>query len=536
MAEQLFSTISNDSLAQRLKYALAAVTAALLLLAITPLVVKPSAKIHPEARVIVELQQQLIRARDHQAGFIRIHELFDTASTTLEPDYFAQAQQQGREWLQGLRQGGRVDSNAFAIFQRYFAISDRVVADVIDGTVDLSKIGKQAQERQQIYQRTQSLLAERVTHQEAAFKQRIDSLTVSTLPLSLLWSSVGVIAFLLIVAIGLIYGALNFYRTICQYFQHNITDSKNSNLLAESVRLPDILDRVYCELLEKRQQIASDQKIKQTITTHSDWLLENLDAGYPTPEPSTLDSSNTGEQTADTELSSADALTEFANNHEKMLSQIKAQILKVTEALQQREKFTQQSAQQTVQKLEQNQTKPEKDTAEPCLSDDLHNKVESITNIVSTIKNIAEQTNLLALNAAIEAARAGDQGRGFAVVADEVRALAVKTQNSTQHIEETIQELSSVANDIINTLSTMDQTHSNAIIDDKIIDEFAQLSEQLDMSSEKRSDLDGIRHYQSQLEYYISQLQTQQEKQSLEHSELKRCVLEKVSQIKQQVA
>ncbi len=338
-------------------------------------------------------------------------------------------------------------------FDDYFEVAFGVSQSMVDGTADFSRLGQLSAQMNGSYDAVIASMSSFRDEQQAAFVESFERTNAANTSLI----STGVVM-TIVVTLLLFATAVPIVRGIKQSIDDVVRSLKdiaqeNGDL---TVRIAtksedEIGELVYWfnQFMDKLQGVVKDV-VEASLPLSN--LAQNL-RGLTEETQRTIDIQQQSAQNAklavDTMSGSVDGVAHSA-------AQAAGDANEATSAAGEGRQIVQQTV-SSIQQLAENV----RETA------DVIGRLESDSNkvgsVLDVIKGIAEQTNLLALNAAIEAARAGEQGRGFAVVADEVRTLASRTQQSTEEIQSTIEQLQSAAHSAVEVMSRGTEQATNSV-------------------------------------------------------------------------
>lgn len=244
-----------------------------------------------------------------------------------------------------------------------------------------------------------------------------------------------------------------------------------------------LLSRSYQMTISSIRQIIGDIQVTAEHTSDSSSNIQNLisQMGQVSDEIAiTVNEIAEGASSQAEQTSSSLSITNSLANQLRIMSERAGAVANETEALSQNNIHVSEAFKNVLEVFDLTTETTEATVKQ---MDELREKSSDIKSIVIAIRSIAEQTNLLALNASIEAARAGEHGRGFSVVADEIRKLAEQSNESTneiQNIIDDITQLIEIAHVKMNEGSgTINQAGTSLTKTNGQIDEMSAASEQM---------------------------------------------------------
>jgi methyl-accepting chemotaxis protein len=380
----------------------------------------------------------------------KVRDTLASAVTTGDQDTLTMAQELAEEAKSGLNQIASISpefrseiSRISSGFDNYFDVAYDVSQSMVNGTADFSRLGELSAQMNLSYDGAIAAMSQFRDAQQAAFEEAFkntDSANTSLISTGVILAVV-VTVLLFGTAVPIVRGIKQSIDDVVRSLKDIAQENGDLTVRIETKSEDEIGELVYWfnQFMDKLQGVVRDV-VEASLPLSN--LAQNL-RGVTEETQRTIDvqqkSATNAKRAVDTMSGSVDGVAHSA-------AQAASDANKATTAASEGRQIVQQTV-TSIQQLAEN-VRETADVIARLESDS--NKVGSVLDV---IKGIAEQTNLLALNAAIEAARAGEQGRGFAVVADEVRTLASRTQQSTEEIQSTIEQLQNAAHSAVEVMS-----------------------------------------------------------------------------------
>ncbi len=390
----------------------------------------------------------------------KVRDTLASAVTTGDQDTLTMAQELAEEAKSGLNQIASISpefrseiSRISSGFDNYFDVAYDVSQSMVNGTADFSRLGELSAQMNQSYDGAIASMSQFRDAQQAAFEEAFkntDSANTSLISTGVILAVV-VTILLFGTAVPIVRGIKQSIDDVVRSLKDIAQENGDLTVRIETKSEDEIGELVYWfnQFMDKLQGVVRDV-VEASLPLSN--LAQNL-RGVTEETQRTIDvqqkSATNAKRAVDTMSGSVDGVAHSA-------AQAASDANEATTAASEGRQIVQQTV-TSIQQLAEN-VRETADVIARLESDS--NKVGSVLDV---IKGIAEQTNLLALNAAIEAARAGEQGRGFAVVADEVRTLASRTQQSTEEIQSTIEQLQNAAHSAVEVMSRGTEQATNSV-------------------------------------------------------------------------